>query len=360
MSQRFWERDILGRDAKASPIILAELCRQMSFMLEAGVDLKEALRVLASASSKNKASKTKVATYNLQLVLDKIMDGKSLSLALEETGYFPVFMYNMCKVGEISNNLPKVMTLLADYYGETARNREELKSALLYPAIVAVMMFAMIVMAVLFILPNYALMFEVSDVPLPVLTQVLLGISDLLITRWYAVLPVAGLVIIMPTALIRTKTGRDWYEFLLLHTPVYKRAINLHIAQAMELMLHSGQPLTDAVLVVSSIIPNNRVQQDLRKAAAGLQEGAVFWMLIDNISYIDPIAVSMSRVGDEVGNMELVFSYICDYNRHRFKQMMGRLNKLAEPVITLVLGIVLALVMLSIIMPTFAMMEFVG
>ena len=356
---RFWERDILGKDRYAAPSVLAGLCRQMSFMLRAGVTLKVVMTVLIDNPTKNRRLQ-----ISLRGVLDGIMRGESLSGALEGTGYFPVFMCSMCRVGEISDNLPRVMELLADYYEEAARNRDEIKSALLYPAVVAVMMLVMILVAVLYVLPHYALVFAVSDVPLPVLTQALLRLSDILMTRWWLVLPGVILVIMAPAAFIRTPMGRPWFEWGLLNIPpvsmAYRQMMNLHIVQAMALLLQSGQSLADAVPTVSEIVSNKLVANDLEQVVAGLQEGTAFWILLMDIAYMDATVISMARVGEETGNMAEAFNHADAYSRHQFRQMTRRLNKLVEPVITLVLGLVLAVVMLSIILPTFAMTELVG
>ncbi|MCL2399116.1 MAG: type II secretion system F family protein [Defluviitaleaceae bacterium] len=356
---RFWERDLFGKDRQATPVMLSELCQQIAYMMDAGVSIKDALIVLTDNPTKNRSMQ-----INLQAALDGILGGNSLSRSLEETKYFPEFMCNMCRMGELSNDLTNVMFLLADYYGETARNREEIKSVMLYPAIVTVMMLAMILVSVLYVLPHYALMFEVSDVPLPVLTQVLLGISDLLITQWWLVLSITILVIMLPPIFLRTSTGRSWSEYVMLYIPpfsvVYRQMINLHIVQSMSLLLQSNRPLAEAVLAVSSIIQNKKVKYDLQKIVAGLQEGNDFWILISKVDYIDPIVISMARVGAETGNMAQVFNYACTYSRYRFQQMTRRLNKLVEPTITLVLGLILGMVMLSIILPTFAMTELVG
>jgi len=357
--QYFWERDIIGKERNAPPTVLAGLCRQISFMLGAGVTLKVVMTVLIDNPAKNRRLQT-----SLRNVLNGIMGGASLSRVLEETRYFPVFMCNMCRIGEISDDLPRVMELLADYYEEMARNKDEIKSALLYPAVVAVMMLVMILVAVLYVLPHYALVFAVSEVPLPFLTQGLLGVSNVLMTRWWLVLPGIAIVLMAPIAIVRTPAGRSRFEWGLLNVPlismVYRQIINLHIVQAMALLLQSGQPLADAVLAVSEVISNKQVSNDLEQVAAGLQEGAAFWTLLMDINYMDATVISMARVGEETGNMAKAFSHADTYSRHQFRQMTKRLNKLVEPVITLALGLVLAVVMLSIILPTFAMTELVG
>ena len=355
MGRRFWERDILVRGIsarQANAAAMAELCRQMSFMLGAGVMLGAVMTVLAESESKSRAA--------LQRALDGIMRGESLSQALEGAGHFPGFMCSMCRIGEISDDLPRVMALLADYYEESARSREEIRSALMYPAVVALMMLAMIVVAVLYVLPHYALMFAISDVPLPMLTRALLGVSDILLRQWWLVIPAVFAAVMAPAAIVRTDTGRKCCELILLKLPPYRQMINLHIVQALALMLQSGQPVAEAVPAVSGIVANKVVSQDFQQAAVSLQEGHSLWTILQAITYIGPVIVNMARVGEETGNMAQAFKYASEYSRHRFRQMSKRLNKLVEPAVTLVLGLILGLVMLAIILPTFAMTELVG
>lgn len=331
---------------------LAPMCKQISFMLSAGIPIKSAIDVLAKTDK------------NLQHVLEGIMRGESFSQSLKYTGRFPVFMCNMCKIGEASDNLPKVMILLANYYEETLKNREEIKSALMYPAIVAIMMIAVVMAAILYILPSYALMFEASDVPLPTLTQSLLTVSHVLAARWFLLF--LGIIAIIATtiALAHTAQGKSCYQFALLHIPpfsiVYRQSINLHIIQLLSILLQSGQPLGDAVLAVSEAIPNKQVAYDLQQIAAKLQEGNAFWGLLDTVSYIDKQTVSMAQVGEETGDMATIFEHASKYSQYQFAQMSQRLNKLVEPIVTLILGLLVGLIMLSILLPTFAMTEVIG
>lgn len=352
----WWQRDIFGRDKAASLDSLAPLCRQISFMLSAGVGLRSAMTVLVENPSKNKGEQ-----ISLRAVLEGIMGGDSLSDSFEGTGYFPALMCSMCRIGEISDSLPRAMELLADYYEESSRSRDEIKSILLYPILVMIMTFAMVLIAVLFVLPIYATMFEASDEPLPALTQGMLWVGDLLMTRWWLVLPAGVLLVTAPTYFFRrTVVGRGWLDCALLFVPPYRQMVNLHIVQALSLLLQSGQPLADSVLAVSGIITNKRVAHSLQQVAAGLQQGAAFWILLGGVPAIDPVVASMAKVGEETGDMGKSFEYADSYSRHRFQQLSRRLKTLIEPVMTVVVGLILALVMTAIITPAFAMTEVVG
>jgi len=342
-------RDLLNLNRMVSAKELAELCRQTAFMLGAGVPLKGALEVLVERYS------------GLQLVLDMIMRGESLSRALENAGNFPAFMSNMCRIGELSDNLPQVMAHLADYYEQIQRTKDELGATLMYPAIVAAAMLVTIVVAVTFVLPQYAMIFAASGVALPVFTQWLLDASNAITTGWYWIIPAFVLVLLMPVIIYRHTRGRRVFEYAFLYMPVvsgiYRQVVNLRIVQAMTLLLQSGMSLEASVLAVAQITDNSIVKQDLENIVAGLSEGAIFWSQLAATAYIDPLLISMARVGEESGNMAQSFKYAHIYSTHQFEQMSRRLNKLVEPVITLTLGLFLGIVMLSIILPTFALTD---
>lgn len=358
---RFWERDILGRKSMASATELAPLCRQISFMLNAGVSLKAIMTVLTESPGTSRSRrKNRILKTSLRSALESIMSGESLALALERPGYFPVFMCRMCRIGELSGNLPKVMELLSDYYEERSRNRDEIMSALLYPAVVSAMMFAMILVAVFYVLPNHALLFDISDEPLPAITQGLLSFSAFIINSWFLIVPFLILSIAAPMVFVRTEWGRFLFESALLRIPLYRQMVNLHIIQALALLLKSGQPLSDSTLAASGIMTNKIVAGNLQQVSVGLQQGAAFWILLGDFFYMDPAAVSMAKVGEETGNMSLAFEYASEYSRHRFRQMSRQFNKMVEPAITLVMGLLLAIVMLAIILPAFAMTDLAG
>ena len=356
--KRFWERDLFAGRAKPRASGIAEICRMTGIMLESGINLKQVILVLANGSKDKKLKSC------LDTTLDGIEKGGTLSDSLAASEYFPAFVCDMCHVGELSNRLPKIMTLLADYYEEVAKNRDEIKSALMYPAIIAVMMFLLIVAAVLYVLPHYALIFETSDAPLPALTQTLLGFSGFVTGNPLLSLLSLAAVIMLPALFLRSKPGKLGLERILLKAPfisdIYKQKINLHISQVMALFLESGRPLAEAVLSLAGTLPNSIIQNDFQKLSAGLQEGLSFWPQLEGLGYIDPLIVNMCKVGEETGNMAKVFNHAHNYSRDKLRRTTGRLNKLAEPVVTIILGLVLGLVMLAIIMPTFAMTEFIG
>jgi len=126
------------------------------------------------------------------------------------------------------------------------------------------------------------------------------------------------------------------------------------------MLMRTGQPLVESVLAASSVVENSYVRDDMQRVAAGIEGGAAFWMQLANVTYINRLLISMARVGEETGDLPKTFEYVRRYANRQFEIMTRGLNKLIEPIITIILGVLLGAVMLSIILPTFALTDLVG
>jgi type IV pilus assembly protein PilC len=326
---------------------LTVFCRKLSFLLDAGIPVKTSLSIVAEQS----ASKTLKRKFNDVLVY--VMRGETLSHALSEARIFPTFLCGLVSVGEISANLPRVMTELAEYYEQQAKSENELRAALAYPIVVTGLMLLVMVMAVIYVLPNYGTVFAASDMPLPPITQALLSFSAF--TLQYPYIPLTIIISIIAFLFIIYKNeaaGR-----LKLRFPLYKELINLRFTQAMSLLLLSGQPLTEAVLACSQVLGNEKTRRDMLDVAAGLNEGRAFWETINRLFYMDALLVGMIRVGEETGRLTQTMQKCKDYYTQEFQHSVNKMGKFIGPLITIFLGLVLGVLMLAIILPTFSLID---
>lgn len=332
---------------------LSVFCRKFSIMLDTGESVKQAVLFLAEQAS------TRAMRDALTQSHSGIMQGKSLSAALAATDAFPVFFCGLCQIGEMSARLPQVMERLATFYEQQARAEDELSAALMYPAAVALMMLAVAVLAVVYVLPGYARVFTATGVELPVITKVLMSVSAALTQHTLEILIVVIVLIAAVTWGMRSAAGRALAARVQLHMPVlravYRQAVNLRFSQAMSLLLASGQALTDAVPACAEVIDNPQVRRDLVTVATGLKQGRSFWEMLSGFAYFDPMLWRMVQVGEETGRLPQTMSRCRDYFEQEYISLIRKLNKLVEPVITLVLGVGLGLMMLAVILPTFAL-----
>lgn len=331
---------------------LSIFCRKMEVLLTAGIPIKKAVLLLAGQEP---------LRDTLVKVHAGIMQGKSLSAAMTGAGVFPPFFCGMCRIGEMTARLPQVMSQLAAFYERQSQMEDELRAALVYPAAVTSMMLAVTVIAVVFVLPGYSRVFAAAGAELPLFTRALMRLSDALAGNMFLVLAGLGAVILSAALFLRSASGRLCVHYCCLYAPairgVYRLHINLRLSQALVLLLSSGQRLTDAVPAAAGIITNNLVLRDWARLTAGLAEGRPFWLLLSRIAYIDPMLVNMAQVGEETGRLSMTVGLCRDHFEREHLLQIRRLNKLVEPAITIVLGLVLGLVMLAVILPTFALTD---
>ena len=360
MNLHFLTQDIRLPFKKTAPArTLEEATQLMAFLLRAGVSPTDMLEVLATDGARNGAASAHSLRPYFRQVWEYVAAGQTLSAALERSGHFPPFMCDMCRIGELSGNLPQVTAHLSGYYGQLARTREALVAALLYPAMVAVLMLALMAVAVLYVLPQYALAFAAAGVPLPGLTQGLLGVSHALSRPQFWL--VAGLAAVGVAAggygLRRRNVMGTWWLYAPGIRAVYRTVLNLHVVEALCLLLQGGMPLSQALKATADVVRNKKARHDIQRVAAGLAQGQVFWESMASLPYIDGVVVRMARIGEETGDMAQALLHARDYMRHRFQLQAAGLNKAVGPLITLVLGGILAVVMLSILLPVFGMMD---
>jgi type II secretory pathway component PulF len=326
---------------------LAVFCRKMAFLFTAGAPIKEMLPILA-AQTKGQALKSVLPELNA-----RVLQGESLAGAMRAVKVFPGFMCGYIAIGEMTARLPRVCEQLADLYERQAAAEDELAAALVYPIAVTVMMLGVIVLAVAFVLPGYTQVFEASNVALPALTRGLLLVSAFVAGNGFWLLVGLCATVIAVAVFMRGERGRYVGAALRLRFPPSRYGINLRLAQALSLLLGAGQHISDAVPVCADVIDNIKVKRDIRGLHTALTAGKPFWEALSAMPYLDPLLVGMARVGEETGRLPQTMEQCQVYFTNTYQRMIKRINKLVEPVITLILGILLALVMLAVLLPTF-------
>lgn len=341
--------DILFRGGRRSiPIAqLAVFCRKVDFLLGSGLSIKTALTVLQRQSLGAVLNKT------LPRVYVHILKGDSFSIALEREEVFPEFMLGYVAIGEKTGQVALVFAKLADYYEQQSKTRKELTSALIYPISVILMMLGVIVLAMLTILPGYARIFEASDIALPAITEMLINASAFLTRNAFLLVSFTVLIVASSVVFAKSHQGKRVLAKVELSLPILRLGVNFHFAQALSLLLNSGVRVTEAIDLCIGLLNNVRIKRDLQKLSINLRKGNGFSASLEKIPYIDPLLRDLAYVGEETGELARTIEKCSHYFAATYAHSIGRLNKLVEPIITLAMGVLLALVMLAVVLPTF-------
>ena len=333
------------RSAKQKDI--AVFCRKMSFLLESGLSIKASLPVLGGQIENRGLSYAVGELHNL------VEQGESLSLALTNVKVFPLFLCGYVSIGEKTGKLPEVFSKLADYYEEHAKIEDELAAAMLYPIMVTIMMLGVIILAVTLVLPSYADIFMDSDIPMPRVTSGLIAASDFMTQNYVFIACGLLLFIVGIRAFLKSEIGNILLTTIKLQITLVKKSINLKIAESLSLLLHSGISISDAIPICVKLIDNKKIKKDFIDLESDMRKGKPFWASLKKLPYADNQFISLVKIGEESGALAKTISKCSEYLLADYKLSIKKLNKLVEPIITLVLGIILALIMLAVVLPTF-------
>lgn len=187
LEQGLYPQRVTGRGADRRPRTLrpqelSDLCRQLSTLLASGVSLVRALTIISQDEGISAGLRR---VY--ESVLSEVRKGSSLSDALEAQQVFPALMLGMIRAGEGSGRLDRVAERLAVHYEKAHQMNQQVKSALMYPMILAVLSVAVVIVIVTFVLPQFSDLFSTMD-SLPAVTLALMAFSDFMVTKWYLLL----------------------------------------------------------------------------------------------------------------------------------------------------------------------------
>jgi len=347
-----WHRDIgslfnAGYIHKIPYKELSIFSRKLSFLLGSGIPIVTALAIVSEQLP------GRILRRLIPGLAAKVEQGESFSGALRAARAFPDFFCGFVAIGESTATLPQVTQQLADLYDDRAQSRDELTAALAYPIIVSIMMLGVIILAITFVLPGYSSIFAATDTPLPTLTYGLIRFSNFIINNSALVIVSLAVLPVAMYMFLQSGYGREMLATIELFMPFARLGVNFRLTQALSLLLSAGLPVSQALPFTEDIMNNVHVKRDISKISAQMGAGKPFWENLRQVKYIDPLLVGMVRVGEETGSLPATMEKSQAFYSREYRQALRRLNKLVEPIITLVLGVGLGVIMLAVILPTF-------
>jgi general secretion pathway protein F len=326
------------------------LTSELSLLLSNGVKIDRGLQILG----KSKAN-TRVGQVLDQLSL-AVKRGDSLSDALKEHKEFDNLYVNLVRMGEASGQLSEIFKGLA----RDLKFRKELKSkisqAMAYPLVILVVCVLAIVFVFNFIVPQMSSLFDEND-QLPIYTSVLLNVSDWMISyQWYLF---AAIIcgVFAGKFLLAKGTFSTWLDDVAIKTPVIRNAVvqieRIRFNTSMALMLSSGVKLDEALGMASSTVKNGLLRRELIAAKNKIKSGtSITEALKSNLMY-SGLFISLIEVGEESGQLSVVFEEIADRSRSGFTSWTTRFTSVLEPIMILfmagIVGSVVVVMLLSII-----------
>ncbi len=330
---------------------LSLFSKQFAVMARTGMPITKSLDILSNQTG------NKILRDALSRIRRAVSGGSSLADALSGEKCFPSMFVNMIAAGEMAGTLDEVLTQMSAYYERQDKMHKEIQQATMYPSVVLVFAFVMIMVVLFLVLPQFADIYRQFGAPLPVFTQVIISIRDLFMQYWY--IPVSILVGLGIGFKVQysTKVGRRIIDGFILKIPliggIISKIVLAQFARALSLMVKSGVTMMESLEVTEKIIGNRAVTADLESVKKGVKQGQGISAPFKNARTFPILVKQMLEVGEETGNLSETLEYMADFYDDEVTHQVLRLTALIEPFMIFILGIVVAIIALSVVLPMF-------
>ena len=332
---------------------LITFCFDLEQITRAGIPLLEGIRDLREGMENPRFREI------LTSMLEDIEGGKSLSQAL--AGFPRVFntvFVSLIKAGELSGTLTEVFENLA----ATLKWQDELvgqtKRLLVYPALVFVVVTGVMVFLLLYLVPQITTLLKTMGMALPIQTRILIWLSAFTATWWPLLVLLPVVVVSTIVFMVRTRPrSRYLYDYAILHLPVtgeiLQKIILARFANFFALMYRSGITVLDAVRTSEEIVANRVIADGLQRAGQQINAGESMSEAFRNLGMFPPLVIRMLRVGESTGALDVALMNVTYFYNRDVRDSVDKALKLLEPMLTLLLGGMLALILFSVLTPVY-------
>jgi general secretion pathway protein F len=339
-----------GFGERLSQVELALFTRQLASLLEAGLPLEQAFTALLEQAER---------AYMRDLIASirsEVMGGASFSSALSRHPRDFAEIYRaLVSSGEQIGQLARVLARLADYIERRNALVQRVRLAFTYPAIVTVVAFAIVIFLLTYVVPQIVSVFANTKQKLPVLTVIMLGVSNF--TRAYGIyvgLAIIGAWFMWRRALQNHALKLRWHAWLL-DAPVYgrfERSLNTaRFASTLAITTGSGVPILRALETSRDTLSNVAMKGLVEDATASVREGASLARALSVQKYFPPMLVHMIRAGEITGELPAMLERAADSQQADLERRALTIAGLLEPVLILAMGLVVLLIVLAVLMP---------
>lgn len=335
------------------------LSRQLSSFVRAGIPILDALTLLQEDVVNPTLART------LAAIADDLREGVGLSAAIERhPTVFPPAYRSMMRSAELTGNLDEVLDRLASYLERDEETRSKLRSASVYPAVIAFLSVAVTVLLVVFVLPKFRLFFTSFGRELPLPTRMLLGLSDFLSSWWWAVLLGGASVVTGLVVYVRRDSGREAFDRLALRVPVIGQTVRYALVERFSRvfgsMVRAGVPLGEAMDVAATAANNRVVTRALVTAREAMMQGEGIAGPLGRSGVFPPAAVQMLRVGEDTGSLDDQLDAVAVFYERELDYQVKKLTSLFEPAVLVVMGVVVGFVALALVTAMYGIYQNTG
>ena len=339
---------------KSQDIIL--FTRQLSSMLSSGLTLMKGLEILRE-QVENKALAEIIGG-----IITDIEGGKNLSSAISKYPdvFSPIYI-SLIKAGETSGLLDKVLLRLSDNLEKQSKLKSTIKSALMYPIIVIILMVVVMFVMMIFVIPQLSVLYKNLNLPLPLPTQIIVGLSAIVGTFWPLILIGAAIGYYLFRKWKKTDQGIFMVDSLVLKLPIFgvliKETILTEFARTFGLLVGTGTLVVDALLQTADTAGNVNYKTAISALSKQVEKGISLGEAMSSNPLFPPMLIQLVKVGEQTGKVDETLMRASEYYEREVNQTVKTLTTAMEPFIMIVLGAGVAFLIISVITPIYSLIS---
>jgi len=348
-------KEVMGK--KLSTKSLVVFSRQLSTMIAAGIPIIQALDMLQSKAD-NKRSKDIYRN-----IFENVQKGNSLSDSMiAQRGAFPDLLTNMVRAGELGGTLDQSLFRMSSHFEKEAKLSSKIKSASIYPAILASVSVIVVLLLVTFVLPTITSMFDQSLMPTS--TKIILAISHFILNNWIGIIIGLVLLVVGLRFALKVKSIKIEFDKLKLRLPIFgklnRTVYSARCARAFASLYSSGVQTLDMIETAGKVLNNTYLEDKFEVVLESVSRGDLISQAIERTEEFDQMLSSMIFIGEESGSLGEILTSTADYFDNEADAALQRMVAMIEPIMIVVLGLIIGFIVISIMQPIFTMYGSLG
>ncbi len=355
--EQIWHKNLFGTGIKAKERVL--FTRQLATLVKAGLPITQALNTAIQQVNNPKFKTT------LSKISASVEGGQSLANSFGQyPELFNHIFVSLVDAGEQSGTLDESLQRLADQQEKEQQILGKVRGALIYPMIVFAVIIGVVIFMVTTVLPQVANLYKELGQKLPLMTSVLLAVSNFMITYWYLFLLLLLALVFGTKAYIRTPQGRKYFDRLKLNlpliSPLLKKVYAARFTRTLASLVNSGVPLLQSLQIAGESVDNVVVQAVIDKATEKVRTGESLSSALTGHDEILTLVPQMINVGEESGSLGAMLEKIASFFEEEVDQTVKNLSGIIEPIMIVFLGLVVMFIVVAVLYPIYGLVTAVG
>lgn len=356
-AKNFWEIEIMEPEVhklKMKKKDIMQFADKMSIMLKAGVTLSMAMDVMVNSEKDRRYKKI------YRAILTDLYGGASLADSMRTFDAFPDVVVNMVASGEKTGKLDWAFSRIAVLFEKELALNGKISAAFSYPLFLIGLAVVLFVVMTTVVLPKFTSMYDKFDAELPAITQFMMDMSAFM--KGYGLIILAVLLVIAGAIFLLLKKNQNFKSEMAriaLKIPVFGRLTSVtntcSFSQVSAALLQAGVEVVDAMYVSASVIKNSYMSKKVEGSLESVAQGSKLHTALQKLNLFEPLFISMVQIGEEASMLPDTFQKMADLYEAESSDATRKLTSVLEPVLTMSIGLLIAIMVVSIIMPMFNM-----